>query len=93
MTGGWTMAVLVGVAAAGCVAPRGSAVRAAARDRAGLVQLEPPCPGQRRGVVRWEGGGIGVDACGVVRRYGPETPGASRGADEWIEEMNAAIGR
>ncbi len=92
MAGRWAMAVLVWAAAAGCAAPRASPSRARTGE-AGVVQREAPCPGQRRGVVRWEGGGIGVDACGIVRRYGPETPGGDRGRDERVEEMNAAMGR
>ncbi len=90
MAGGWAMVALVWVAAAGCAAPRASPGRATT-GATGLAPREPPCPGQRRGVVRWEGGGIGVDACGIVRRYGPETPARDR--DERIEEMNAAMGR
>jgi hypothetical protein len=84
------MLALVAAAASAC-ATGGASRSQASRHGAVRVERETPCA-VRGNVVRWYDG-VGMDACGVVRRSGPHAPGGDRGADERIEEMNAAMGR
>ncbi len=67
-------AVIALVAAAASACATGGAPRSqASGNGAARAERETPCA-VRGNVVRWYEG-IGVDACGVVRRHGPQAPG------------------
>ncbi len=67
MAGRRAVLALVAAAASACATPGGSRSQAP-RDRAAPVDRASPCA-VRGNVVRWYDG-IGMDACGVVRRHG-----------------------
>ncbi len=66
-------AVIALFAAAIACATAGAPRSRASSDGAARADRETPCA-VRGNVVRWYEG-IGVDACGVLRRHGPQVPG------------------